>query len=115
MKPPWFGSGGGEAESRDLSGDLIVQLGAATEELNRTWDERNHQPTVRRCPIVKHSAITWSGHSPPCRHQPEPWTRANVLIKVWASCWTVMRVRELVCSLFPGGRSPGCGKCCQWA
>ena len=27
----------GEAEPEDLSGNLIVQLGRATEELNRSW------------------------------------------------------------------------------
>jgi hypothetical protein len=31
----------GEAEPEDLSGNLIVQLGNATEELNRSWYERN--------------------------------------------------------------------------
>jgi len=31
----------GEAEPEDLSQDLIVQLGSITEELNRTWYERN--------------------------------------------------------------------------
>jgi hypothetical protein len=31
----------GEAESEDLSGNLIVQLGTATEELNRVWYERS--------------------------------------------------------------------------
>src|SRR5262245_33310060 len=31
----------GEAEPEDLSGNLIVQLGTATEELNRSWYERN--------------------------------------------------------------------------
>ena len=31
----------GEAEPEDLSGNLIVQLGTATEELNRAWYERN--------------------------------------------------------------------------
>src|SRR6202046_1058982 len=31
----------GEAEPEDLSGNLIVQLGNATEELNRRWYERN--------------------------------------------------------------------------
>src|SRR5262249_61117536 len=30
-----------EVEPLDLSGNLIVQLGAATEELNRSWYERN--------------------------------------------------------------------------
>jgi predicted phage-related endonuclease len=50
----------GEAAPEDLSGDLIVQLGAATEELNRSWYERN---TGRRVidvqRQVKHSAIPW--------------------------------------------------------
>jgi predicted phage-related endonuclease len=31
----------GEIEPEDLSGNLIVQLGSATEELNRRWYERN--------------------------------------------------------------------------
>src|SRR5262245_9215028 len=31
----------GEAEPEDLSGNLLVQLGVATEELNRGWYERN--------------------------------------------------------------------------
>jgi predicted phage-related endonuclease len=50
----------GEAEPEDLSGNLIVQLGAATEELNRAWYERNTGQRVidvqRR---VRHSAIPW--------------------------------------------------------
>jgi predicted phage-related endonuclease len=50
----------GEVEPEDLSSNLIVQLGAATEELNRTWYERN---TGRRVSDVqrqvKHSAIPW--------------------------------------------------------
>jgi predicted phage-related endonuclease len=50
----------GEAEPEDLSGNLIVQLGAATEGLNRSWYERNtgrHVTGVQR--KVKHSAIPW--------------------------------------------------------
>src|SRR6202051_1638541 len=31
----------GEGEPEDLSGNLIVQLGTVTEELNRRWYERN--------------------------------------------------------------------------
>jgi len=50
----------GEADPEDLSSNLIVQLGAATEELNRTWYERN---TGRRVTdvqrLVKHGAISW--------------------------------------------------------
>src|ERR1700692_507815 len=36
----------GEAEPEDLSGNLIVQLGLATEELNRNWYERNTGQTI---------------------------------------------------------------------
>jgi predicted phage-related endonuclease len=50
----------GEAEPEDLSSNLIVQLGAATESLNRSWYERN---TGRRIGSVqrrvRHSAIAW--------------------------------------------------------
>jgi predicted phage-related endonuclease len=50
----------GEAEPEDLSGNLVVQLGTATEDLNRTWYERNTGHTV--CDVqkrVRHSAIFW--------------------------------------------------------
>src|SRR5262245_31756242 len=50
----------GEVEPEDLSGNLIVQLGATTEGLNRSWYERNTGQRVtdvqRR---VRHSAIRW--------------------------------------------------------
>jgi hypothetical protein len=36
----------GEAEPEDLSGNLIVQLGAVTEELNRRWYEVTTGQTV---------------------------------------------------------------------
>jgi putative phage-type endonuclease len=50
----------GEADPEDLSGNLIVQLGAATEELNRTWYERNTGRSVHDVQrLVKHSAIPW--------------------------------------------------------
>ena len=50
----------GEAEPEDLSGNLIVQLGAATEELNRSWYERNSGRRVRDVQRwVKHAAIPW--------------------------------------------------------
>jgi predicted phage-related endonuclease len=37
----------GEAEPEDLSGNLIVQLGQATEDLNRLWYERNTGQSVK--------------------------------------------------------------------
>jgi predicted phage-related endonuclease len=50
----------GEAEPEDLSGNLIVQLGRATEELNRSWYERNTGRLVRDVQRrVRHSAIPW--------------------------------------------------------
>src|SRR6201990_91455 len=50
----------GEAEPEDLSGNLIVQLGRATEELNRSRYERNTGRQVRDVQRrVRHSAIAW--------------------------------------------------------
>jgi predicted phage-related endonuclease len=50
----------GEAEPEDLSGNLIVQLGTATEDFNRFWYERNTGMRVRDVQRrVKHSAIPW--------------------------------------------------------
>jgi predicted phage-related endonuclease len=50
----------GEAEPEDLSGNLIVQLGLVTEDLNRRWYELNSGATIidiqRR---VQHPAIRW--------------------------------------------------------
>src|SRR5215467_12050882 len=50
----------GEALPEDLSGNLIVQLGNVTEDLNRAWYERNSGRQViavqRR---VRHSAIPY--------------------------------------------------------
>ena len=50
----------GEAEPEDLSGNLIVQLGNATEELNRSWYERNTgRPVTGVQSRVRHSLISW--------------------------------------------------------
>jgi predicted phage-related endonuclease len=50
----------GEVEPEDLSGNLIVQLGRATEELNRSWYARNTGRQVRDVQRhVRHSAISW--------------------------------------------------------
>jgi predicted phage-related endonuclease len=50
----------GEVEPEDLSGNLIVQLGVATEDLNRRWYETNTGRVVtdiqRRC---FHPALRW--------------------------------------------------------
>jgi putative phage-type endonuclease len=50
----------GEVEAADLSGNLVVRLGAATEDLNRSWYERNTGRRVTNVQRhVKHSAIPW--------------------------------------------------------
>ena len=53
----------GEVEPEDLSGNLIVQLGLATEELNRRWYEANSGQVItdiQRC--VRHPTILrWMG------------------------------------------------------
>src|SRR5437762_5151552 len=50
----------GEIEPEDLSGNLIVQLGLATEDLNRRWYEANTGQGLadvqRR---VRHRALRW--------------------------------------------------------
>jgi predicted phage-related endonuclease len=50
----------GEAEPRDLSGNLIVQLGIATEKLNRRWYEANTGQVVTDVQKrIRHPAIRW--------------------------------------------------------
>src|SRR5260370_11428311 len=50
----------GEVGPEDLSGNLTVQLGRVTEELNRNWYERNTGRAVGDVQrLVKHSAIPW--------------------------------------------------------
>ena len=62
-RPPSSGYGGrkrGEVEPEDLSGNLIVQLGLATEDLNRRWYQANtdHVLTdVQR--QIRHPALRW--------------------------------------------------------
>ena len=52
----------GEAEPEDLSGNLMVQLGVATEDLNRRWYEANsgHQ-VVDVQKHIRHPALHWMG------------------------------------------------------
>jgi predicted phage-related endonuclease len=50
----------GESEPEDLSGNLIVQLGLATEDLNRLWYERNTGRSIKDIQRrVKHPVIKW--------------------------------------------------------
>src|SRR6202023_970483 len=50
----------GEAEPEDLSTNLIVQLGAVTEDLNRRWYEANTgQALIDVQRHVKHPVLKW--------------------------------------------------------
>src|SRR6516162_5867146 len=52
----------GEIELEDLSGDLIVQLGLATEPLNRHWYERNTGQTIECIQHrLMHPVLRWMG------------------------------------------------------
>ena len=57
----------GEAEPADLGGDLIVQLGVATETLNRSWYERNTGRSITdvqrwvQHPVHRYLAATLDG------------------------------------------------------
>src|SRR6202140_1632201 len=52
----------GEAEPEDLSGNLIVQLGLVTENLNRLWYERNTGQTVECVQHrLRHPVVRWMG------------------------------------------------------
>jgi predicted phage-related endonuclease len=57
----------GEVEPEDLSGNLIVQLGTVTEDLNLRWDERNTWHAVRdiqrriQTPVMDWMAATLDG------------------------------------------------------
>ena len=52
----------GEVEPKDLSGNLIVQLGVVTEDLNRRWYETNSGQVIsdiqRR---IRHPVLRWMG------------------------------------------------------
>jgi predicted phage-related endonuclease len=52
----------GEIEPEDLSGNLIVQLGVATEALNRLWFERNTGQSLKDVQRrIRHPVIRWMG------------------------------------------------------
>src|SRR5215217_5259528 len=52
----------GEVEPRDLSGDLLVQFGCATEDLNRHWFEREtSRPLHKIQRFIRHPRFEWMG------------------------------------------------------
>src|SRR6266705_1744956 len=52
----------GEVEPEDFSGNLIVQLGRVTEDLNRQWFERNTGQAVKDVQRrIRHPVNRWMG------------------------------------------------------
>jgi len=52
----------GEIEPEDLSGNLIVQLGQVTEDLNRHWFERNTGQVIKDVQRrIRHPVNRWMG------------------------------------------------------
>jgi predicted phage-related endonuclease len=52
----------GESEPKDLSGNLLVQLGVVTEELNRLWYEANTgEVVVDVQEHIRHPGLRWMG------------------------------------------------------
>ncbi len=52
----------GEVEPEDLSGNLVVQLGLATEDLNRRWYEANTgQVVIDVQSKIRHPVLRWMG------------------------------------------------------
>ena len=52
----------GEVEPKDLSGNLVVQLGIVTEVLNRRWYEANTGDVITDVQrLVRHPTVRWMG------------------------------------------------------
>jgi predicted phage-related endonuclease len=109
----------GEREPEDLSGDLIVQLGTVTEDLNRRWYERSTGLTVKdtqkriQHPVNKWMAATLDGMIEPSGAIFEakfmlPWTFSEEaavdkhMAQLQHNMW-VANSRSAVLSIITGG------------
>jgi predicted phage-related endonuclease len=109
----------GEAEPEDLSDNLIVQLGSATEDLNRRWYERNTGQTIKNVqrriqhPVHKWMAATLDGQVDPGGAVFEakfmlPWTFSEEaaaekhMTQLQHNMW-VSNSRSAVLSIITGG------------
>jgi predicted phage-related endonuclease len=109
----------GEAEPKDLSGNLIVQLGVVTEDLNRRWYEANTGQLItdiqRR---IRHPILRWMGATLDGRVQSSeavfeakfmlPWSfseeaaLAKYMPQLQHNMW-VVAARSAVLSVITGG------------
>jgi predicted phage-related endonuclease len=109
----------GEVEPKDLSGNLIVQLGVVTEDLNRRWYETNTGQVITDIQKhVRHPTVRWLAATPDGRVQSSgaifeskfmlPWyfseeaAAAKYLPQLQHNMWVVM-ARSAVLSVITGG------------
>jgi predicted phage-related endonuclease len=72
----------GEVDPKDLSGNLIVQLGAATEDLNRRWYEANTGRVITNIQQrIRHPVLRWMG-----RRSMAGWKQAGRSSKPSSCC-----------------------------
>lgn len=109
----------GEAEPEDLSGNLVVQLGLATEELNRRWYQANSGQVLTDIQKhVQHATLRWMAATLDGRVQSSgaifeakfmlPWTfseeaaAAKYAAQLQHNMW-VIAARTAVLSIITGG------------
>jgi predicted phage-related endonuclease len=109
----------GEAEPEDLSGNLLVQLGAVTEELNRRWYEASTGQVIADVQMhIRHPALHWMGATLDGRVQASgavfeakfmlPWSfseesaAAKYMPQLQHNMW-VIAARTAVLSVITGG------------
>ena len=109
----------GEIEPEDLSGNLIVQLGLATEGLSRRWYELNSGATITDIQKrVRHPAVPWLGATLDGRVQgteavfeakfmlpwsfSEEWAAEKYMPQLQHNMW-VVAARSAVLSVITGG------------
>src|SRR3954468_19039295 len=109
----------GEQEPEDLSDNLAVQLGSATEELNRLWYERNSGNAVTQVQRqVRHPVNRWMGATLDGMIEAKgavfeakfmlPWSFSEVaaaekhMAQLQHNMW-IVNAREAVLSIITGG------------
>ena len=100
----------GEAEPEDLSGNLIVQLGAVTEELNRRWYEANTGQVITDVQKhIRHPGLRCMGATLDGRVRPMlPWSFSEeaaaekYMPQLQHNMW-VVAARTAVLSVITGG------------
>jgi predicted phage-related endonuclease len=109
----------GEVEPEDLSGNLIVQLGVVTEDLNRRWYEANTGQVITDIQKhVRHPTVRWLAATPDGRVQSTgavfeskfmlPWyfseeaAAAKYMPQLQHNMW-VVAARSAVLSVITGG------------